>query len=479
MVTDKPFLMRNLAIQTDSYKAGHFRQYPPGTSRIMSYLESRGGMDYTIFFGLQYIIKKFLIQGVLGKNGSVINQAQLDRARKFWDNHFGDSASDRKETFNWRGWQRIIDTHDGRLPIRIRAVPEGTKVPQSNVLMTVENTDPECYWLTNWLETLLVQVWYPTTIATNSHMARTIITQFLEETGDPSLVDFKLHDFGYRGVTCDEQAGLGGMAHLTSFMGTDTVKGIVYAMEYYNSEMCGFSIPASEHSTMTSWGKDHELDAFKNMLNQHPTGLVACVSDSFDIYHACAQYWGTDLKDQILNRDGTLVVRPDSGDPVEVTRKVFEILWDKFGGHTNDKGFRVLDPHIRMIQGDGIDLGMLTGILATFKQHKISADNIAFGSGGGLLQQFNRDTARFAFKCCLATVDGEDRDVFKSPIAGVKPSKKGYLSLVKEANGSFHTVNDRDLHYSPNNLLEPVFENGEILREHTFEEIRERIKNQL
>jgi len=306
-------------------------------------------------------------------------------------------------------------------------------------------------------------------------MARTNINQYLEDTGDPTLIDFKLHDFGYRGVSCDEQAGIGGMAHLTSFMGTDTVKGIITAQQYYNAQMCGFSIPASEHSTMTSWGKDHELDAFRNMLDQHPTGLVACVSDSFDIYHACEQYWGTDLKDQILGRDGTLVVRPDSGDPIEVTEKVFEILWKQFGGTTNEKGYRVLDPHIRMIQGDGIDLNMLAMILANFKDKMISADNIAFGSGGGLLQQFNRDTGRFAFKCCHAIINGESRDIFKSPIAGSKPSKKGYLTLQKNDGGAFETINDRVLHYSDENLLEPVYENGVLLKDQTFAEIKARI----
>jgi nicotinamide phosphoribosyltransferase len=315
----------------------------------------------------------------------------------------------------------------------------------------------------------------PTTIATNSHMARTLIKRYLDDTGDPSLIDFKLHDFGYRGVTSDEQAGIGGMAHLTSFKGTDTVKGIITAQEYYGALMAGFSVPASEHSTMTSWGKEHELDAFKNMLDQHPTGVVACVSDSFDIYHACEQYWGTDLKAQILNRDGTLVVRPDSGDPIEVTEKVFEILWKQFGGTVNDKGYRVLDPHIRMIQGDGIDLNMLTRILMNFTDKSISADNIAFGSGGGLLQQFNRDTGRFAFKCCHAIVNGESRDIFKSPIGGSKPSKKGYLTLTTDDRGAYETINDKVLHYSDENLLQLVYEYGELKVDQKWDDIKARI----
>lgn len=460
-------LMQNPAVMTDSYKAGHYKQYPPGTTQIMSYFEARGdGTEQVVFFGLQCILLKHFV-------GQVITQEMLDEATKFWAAHFG-----RDDVFNREGWQYIIDKHGGRLPIAIWAVGEGTPVNTSNVMMKVWNTDPKCYWLTNWLETILVQAWYPTTIATNSREIKKVIASYLEETGDPAGLPFKLHDFGYRGVSCDEQAGIGGMAHLVNFMGTDTVKGIVYANEYYNSGMCGFSIPASEHSTMTSWGKEHEVDAFRNMLDINPSGLVACVSDSYDIYKACEKYWGEDLKDQIMNRDGTLVVRPDSGDPVEVTLRVFEILWDKFGGETNDKGYRVLDPHIRMIQGDGIDAAMVIEILESFKRNKISADNIAFGSGGGLLQKFDRDTYRFAFKCCQIIVDGESRGVSKAPIAGSKPSKAGDLVLIEGAGenaGNFGTSTREEANaYGLNDAMELVFLNGELMRHDDFDVVRKR-----
>ena len=452
-------LMTNPALKTDSYKAGHYKQYPLGTTHVMSYLEARGdGSEKTVFFGLQYVLMRHFV-------GRVITQEMLDEATKFWSLHFG-----RGDIFNREGWQYIIDTYQGKLPIAIHAVREGTPVNTSNVLVRVTNTDPKCWWLTNWLETLLVQVWYPTTVATNSREIKKILASYLEETGDPSLLPFKLHDFGYRGVSCDEQAGIGGMSHLVNFQGTDNVKGIVYAATFYKSGMCGHSIPASEHSTMTSWGKEHELDAFKNMLDINPTGLVACVSDSYDIYHACEQYWGTDLKDQIMSRDGCLVVRPDSGDPVEVTLKVFDILWDKFGGVTNEKGYRVLDPHIRMIQGDGIDKEMVRRILENFKVQKISADNIAFGSGGGLLQQFSRDTYRFAFKCCQVVVNGEACGVSKSPIAGSKPSKAGDLALFVTPDGSYTTIAVEAQDKA--DQLELVFLNGELMRFEDFETVR-------
>jgi nicotinamide phosphoribosyltransferase len=384
--------------------------------------------------------------------------------------HFGGG-----QVFNRAGWEHILNKHDGYLPVRIMAVPEGTVVPGRNVLMTLVNTDPDCFWLTNYLETLLVQTWYPVTVATQSREMKKIIMRYLEETGDPAGIAFKLHDFGFRGVSSVETAGIGGAAHLVNFMGTDTFEALVVARKYYGERMAGFSIPASEHSTITSWGKENEVDAMRNMLTQYPTGLVACVSDSFDIYKACSELWGKELKDEVLARDGTLVVRPDSGDPPVVVVKILELLWDAFGGEINDKGYRVLDPHVRVIQGDGIDFEMLEKILSAMKNNKLSADNIAFGSGGGLLQKLNRDTLKFAFKCSSITINGEEADVYKDPITDKgKGSKRGRLKLVKEdgAHGSVLTTvgpdDERD------DILELVFENGKTVKEDTFAEIRER-----
>jgi nicotinamide phosphoribosyltransferase len=318
---------------------------------------------------------------------------------------------------------------------------------------------------------LLVQVWYPSTVATQSRAMKQVLLTFLERTGDPALVSFKLHDFGFRGVTCPEQAALGGAAHLVNFQGTDTVAGLLLAREFYDCEMAGFSIPAAEHSTITSWGEEHEIDAMLNMLVQYPTGLVACVSDSFDIFRACSEYWGGALKSGVLARDGVLVVRPDSGDPPTVVVKVLELLGAKFGTSTNAKGHRVLHPKVRVIQGDGIDFEMLGRILEAMSAAGWSADNIAFGSGGGLLQKLNRDTQKFAFKCSSIVVNGEEREVFKRPVTDQgKKSKAGRLKLIAR-DGRPTTV---PLHEPGDDQLQVVFRNGEILRTSSFVEIRQR-----
>jgi len=447
----------NILLASDSYKISHWRQYPKGTQRVYSFMESRGGVHADVtFFGLQYLLTRYL-------EGPVVTAEDLAEATDFYRAHFG------ADLLNVDGWQHIIDKHGGRLPVEICAVPEGTVVPVRNVLMTIENTDPKVPWLTNFLETLLCQVWYPVTVATQSRAMRKLILDALEHTGDPSLVDFKLHDFGFRGSTSVESAGIGAAAHLVNFKGTDTVAGLVLARDYYSEPMAGFSVPASEHSTITSWGREHEVDAYRNMLDQFPTGLVACVSDSYDIYAACRDLWGTELRDRVLSRDGCLVVRPDSGDPPTVVVTVLDILGEKFGFTINEKGYRVLDPHVRVIQGDGIDYEMLGKILSAMERARWSADNVAFGSGGGLLQKVNRDTQKFAIKCSAVQINGEWRDVLKDPVTDPgKKSKAGRLRLVRE-DGVYKTVTGE----GPT-LLEPVFRDGVVLRRQTFADVRRR-----
>ncbi len=458
--------MDNIVLLTDSYKVSHWKQYPPKIETVYSYFESRGGKwQDVVFFGLQYYLKRYL-------SGPVVSQDRIDEADELFASHFGS-----RELFNRDGWESLLKKHGGRLPIRIKAVPEGTAVPSFNVLMTVENTDPEFFWLTNYLETLLVQTWYGSTVATQSREMRHLISKYLQRTGTEELVDFKLHDFGFRGVSSVESAGIGGAAHLVSFKGTDTIAGLTFAKKYYGEPIAGFSIPAAEHSTITSWGEEHELDAMRNMLQQFPTGIVACVSDSFNIFEACGDIWGGKLKADVLTRDGTLVIRPDSGDPVQVLVKghpnVLDILADKFGFTINAKGFKVLNDKVRVIQGDGIDFEMLDAILYAMKQKGYSADNIAFGSGGALLQKLNRDTLKFAFKNSSVVVDGVQRDVFKNPITDKgKQSKRGRLRLIRDQYGFFHTVHENDAPESADCLVE-VFRDGEILREWTFEQVRQ------
>jgi nicotinamide phosphoribosyltransferase len=454
---------RNLILQTDSYKFTHWKQYPPGTEFVYSYLESRGGMfGQTLFFGLQYYLKEYL-------SGPVVNEEDVREAQRFVDQHLGPGL------FNSGGWRHIVREHGGRLPVIIKAVEEGSIVDVSNVLMTIENTDPQCWWLPNYLETLLLKVWYPISVATLSRAIRRGFLAALERSGDPALIHFKLHDFGYRGVSSEETAGIGAAAHLINFKGTDTVAGIRILQKYYDSnEMEGFSIPAAEHSTITAWGREQEQQAYDNMLTQFPQGMVAVVSDSYNVYEACEKLWGQALHDKVVQRPGTLVVRPDSGNPREVVLKVLEILAAKFGFTTNGKGYRVLNPKVRVIQGDGVNYWTIQDTLTAMNRTGWSADNISFGMGGALLQQLNRDTQKFAFKCSNVTVNGEDRDVFKDPVEGHdKASKRGRLAL-HFTNGTWSTRQTHRDAVDHEDRLRTVFRDGELLVEQTVAQVRER-----
>lgn len=451
----------NILLMTDSYKVSHWKQYPPGTTHVFSYLESRGGAFSNVtFFGLSYIIQKYL-------TGPVVTREKIEEAATFFADHFGDES-----LFNRAGWEHILNAHGGHLPVIIRAVPEGTVVPIHNVLMTIENTDPAVPWLVNYLETPLAQVWYPTTVATQSREMKIMIQEAMEKSGaDMHTLPFKLQDFGYRGSTSHEAAGIGGAAHLVNFLGTDTMAALEVAQKYYFTRMAGFSIPAAEHSTITAWGRENEAAAYENMLDSYPKGLVAVVSDSYDVFNAVENIWGDKLRDKVLARDGVVVIRPDSGPPVETILELLHILGDKFGITVNTAGYKVLNPKVRLIQGDGIDREMLRSILNAMLEHKWSIDNIAFGSGGGLLQKVNRDTCRFAMKCSAVEINGEWHNVSKNPIGDTsKMSKAGRLSLAQDEYG-FYTVTGVSKEY---NHLEVVFSAGIQLGAPTLEEIRMR-----
>jgi nicotinamide phosphoribosyltransferase len=295
---------------------------------------------------------------------------------------------------------------------------------------------------------------------------------------------FKLHDFGARGVSSLESAGLGGAAHLVNFMGTDTVAGVLTARAYYHEPMAGFSIPAAEHSTITSWGREREVDAYANMLRQFakPGSLVAVVSDSYDIYTAIREYWGTTLRQQVIDSGATVVIRPDSGDPVEVVHQCLELLDEAFGSTVNGKGYKVLN-HVRLIQGDGVDPDSIRAILERITEAGYATDNIAFGMGGGLLQKLNRDTQKFALKCSAARVDGQWIDVYKDPVTDAgKTSQRGRLTLLRHVEyGSVKTVpipedatsaEDMRLPIGWAHAMETVWENGEFVCDWTFSEVR-------
>jgi len=467
MKTDK-----NMILLADAYKYSHHKLYYPGTNKIYSYLESRGGLfEQTVFFGLQYYLKHYL-------EGAVITKEKIEEASELLPQVFGRNDVFEKSKFNY-----ILTKHAGRLPVRIKAVPEGSVIPVQNVLMTIENTDPECFWLTNFLETLLMQIWYPCTVASLSHEIRKIVERYYDDTASYSSkegIDFVLNDFGFRGVSSVESAGIGDAAHLLSFRGSDTIEGSVFAKKYYRAQaMYGLSVPATEHSICTLLGERGELEVFTHVLKTFPTGIVACVSDSYNIFRACIEYWGSQLKNLVLSRDGTLVIRPDSGDPVFTLLKVFDILMDKFGYSVNEKGYKVLPPQVRVLQGDGIDIQTIRAIYGALKINGISAENLLLGMGGALLQKLDRDTQKFAFKCSYAEINGLGIDVQKHPVEidhhGVlrqsfKKSKAGRLKLVQTTEG-YKTVKETEIPEYQDHL-ETVFENGKILYDYKFDQIR-------
>ncbi|MCB9233827.1 MAG: nicotinate phosphoribosyltransferase [Bacteroidia bacterium] len=450
----------NFLLLTDSYKVTHWRQYPPNTTVVSSYFESRGGkFDEVTFFGLQYYLKEYLA-------GQVVTREKIEEAAGYFSRHFGDES-----LFNRQGWEHILEKHGGRLPVRIRAVPEGTVMPYHNVLITAENTDPACWWLTNYIESLLVQTWYGSTVATLSRQIREMIGAEMARTGSTDGLDFKLHDFGFRGTSSVESAALGGAAHLINFSGTDTLAALEFICRYYQTEeVYGHSIPAAEHSTITSWLRPNEAKAYANMLAQYPKGLVAVVSDSYDIMNACEKIWGGELRDQVLQREGTLVVRPDSGEPKLIVSEVVAALGNALGFTVNEKGFKVLNPKVRVIQGDGVNYESIGEILAELTSRGWAAENVAFGMGSSLLQNINRDTQKFAFKCSAAIVDGQEREVFKDPVTDPgKKSKRGRQKLVFDERTGWET---RRLDQPGEDRLVTVFEDGEIKKTWSFEEVR-------
>lgn len=464
MVADT--VLDNFILDTDSYKFSHYCQYPQVTTYIHDYIESRGGkFPQTVFFGLQYILKRYFTVR--------ITPEMVEDAREI--------AAIHGEPFPYDGWMYIAKELGGKLPIRIQAVPEGTVVPTHHVLVVVESTDEKVPWVVSWAETQLMRLWYPTTVATLSYHCKKNILHYLDKSSDDpqSEILFKLHDFGGRGVTCREQAGIGGLSHLVNFQGTDTLQAVVFGRKFYNCSMAGFSIPAAEHSTITSWGPAGEMHAYKNMLDQFggKFPLIAVVSDSYSLWNAVDVLWGDVLRQKVIDSGSTIIIRPDSGDPTTVVRETLIRLDRKFGSTINSKGYKVLN-HVRVIQGDGINYDSISEILDGVLGAGFSATNVAFGMGGGLLQsEVNRDTQKFAMKCSAVTVNGEMRDVFKDPITDPgKRSKKGRLELVRGlGTGEYRTIRLEDeIKHNEIRMLQTVYENGELLVDQSLDDIRKR-----
>lgn len=456
----------NILLQTDSYKFSHWRQNPPGTEYKNSYIEARGGaFGYTVFFGLQAWLKQL----------HQITPHDILEAAMLVTDHIG------KGVFDGRGFKELsgggYDPHDGNLPLVIEALPEGACVPHGVPLVQVRNTDARFPWLPAFIETALLRaVWYPSTVATVSREIKVVLKRYLDMTSDngDAVLPFMLHDFGARGASSGESAALGGMAHLVNFKGTDTVEALVAARKFYGEHMAGFSIPASEHSTVTCWGPEGETNFVRHMLQEFGGAgkIIACVGDSYDVF-AFARDITAELKDQIIASGGTLVMRPDSGDPVFVISEVMRLLMAKHGAQKNSKGYWVLPQYIRVIQGDGVDANSIDGILARLAEQRISAENIAFGMGGALLQKVNRDTCKFAMKTSAACINGEWRDVYKDPVTDIgKRSKRGIQTVVMR-DGKYAPIPLGD--FGPEmSELKKVWRDGHLLVDHKFSEIRER-----
>lgn len=452
---------QNRIMMVDSYKLSHKGMYPTGANYQFDYMESRGGLyPATMFFGLQAMLVKYFTDP--------ITQFEVVEAAEY--------AKEHGEPFDYEGWMYIANELKGKMPVRIRAVKEGTLVPVSNALVTIESTDPKVFWLVSWLETFFMKIWYPINVATRSFYVRKMLKEFSDATGS-GFVDFSYHNFGDRGSSSVEAAQIGGAAHLAvGFLGTDNFNSLKFINETYGERNVGFSIPASEHSTVTSWGEEYEFDMIANYLEQYKgSPIIACVMDSYNIFEAVNFITTGSMKDKIESSEyPTFVIRPDSGNPVEVIGALINIMEDNSVAFTmNDKGFKVWNKY-RMIWGDGINMDTMREILEYIIDRGYSSDNMAFGSGGWLMQQHDRDTQKFAIKCSAIQIGSEMRDVFKDPVTDHgKKSKKGVITLWKTENGFVTDMRNRAWEDKTIDALEVVFENGELKRKQTFTEIRE------
>lgn len=465
-------MRKNIVTNTDSYKFLN-NSMLNGVDNIYSYFESRNGSKYptTKFFGLQYLLKEYL-------DGVTVTQEMIEEASELAEAHLGSA-----EDFNREMWETIVNDYDGKLPIEIKAVPEGTEVPESNVLMTITLTEdnPKLVGVVNHLETLLTNVWASSTVATKSTYIKKLLIKYANETAmGLEHIPFQLHDFAQRSVKAPEVAGFNGASHLINFFGTDTVLAWETLRDYYNGDVrsIGYSVFATEHNFMMYKGPDGEKEVLGEILEARPKGIISVVSDTYDIYRFVDEYVGKYYKEQILNRDGVFVVRPDSltpecDTPAKVALWILESLWKNFGGELNVKGFKVLNPKVRVIYGDGLDENSITEILEHAKEAKFSSENLVFGCGSYLLDKHNRDTQRFAYKSSAMKIDGKWEGRYKKPLGSNKMSKKGRMKLVKTSD-TFITLTEYDDGYDEaTDELVTVYKNGKIVKEYTLDEVRE------
>ena len=463
LITDVPLILR-----TDSYKLGHYEQLVEGLEFSYVYLESRYGMTKTMFFGLQYILKRYFSERITMEMIDICEDFALRHGSKF----------------NRKGWELIVERYDGKLPLEFRALPEGTVTAQKTPLMVIVNTDRDFAWLPMYFEALIQRIWYSITVSTRSLEQKVIIGKFANESIDDDLVDvymdYCLNDFGARGVNCGEGASIGGMSHQVTSKGSDTLEGIWTAEQAYGTKtgMSAYSVFAIEHNVVLSSGEKREKELFSFLVKRYVANgeKVSVLPDTYDTDRAL-DYW-EELKDEVIaafkegGEKGCLIIRPDSGHAVTEPVRIVERLMEIFGYKINSKGYKVLPDFIRVIQGDGTDVKVITAIQDLMKSKKFSALNLVFGQGGKLLQAHGRDDGGFAMKASMMTINGVPTKTSKRPKADPnKHSKEGYFCVEFDEVGDivWKQVDDR----LDSGLLQPVWNTGELLRNQTFDEVRE------
>jgi len=489
--------MLNPTLMCDFYKLSHREQYPKDTKFVYSLLVPRSNKfynhsDHIVVVGFQALIKKYLIEHF---NKEFFNQPKEKVINEYKRIVKYTLMIDNPDT------SHLEDLHDlGYLPIEIYALNEGTIIKPKTPILAIENTDERFFWLTNYLETIIsTQTWQMMTSATLSYDLKQILNQYAFETvGTTDGVDFQAHDFAMRGMSSLESAELSSMGHLFNFKGTDTIPSILFAEKYYNTniekEVVGSSIPATEHSVMCANGNYETLDeyeTYKRLLTEvYPTGIFSVVSDTWD-------FWGNltktlpKLKDIIMNRNGTLIIRPDSGNPVKIIcgdpnaqteherKGAIEVLWDLFGGTYSDKGYKILDSHIGLIYGDSINIERATEICKQLKEKGFASTNVVLGIGSFSYQFNTRDTHGFAIKATYAKIGNKEKLIYKNPKTdeGIKKSHKGRVCVFEDGSWKDGLYLHDWLNLQNKNQLKKIFENGQLLKETSLSEIREMLNN--
>lgn len=491
---------------TDAYKLDHRRQYPDNTEGVLANFTNRGsrvdGVNHVVHFGLQAFLRNILMDGF-----KTFFEADEDAVAEDYE---------RKVTAllgpNEVGSDHIRELHQlGYVPVRFCAVPEGTPVPLRIPSFTVENTDPRFFWVTNYIETILsAEYWQPSTSATTAWVLRRLLDGAAARTSSsPEFVDFQAHDFSFRGLANAQAAGMSGAAHLISFKGTDSLTAIDHIDYYYSGDngFVGGSVPATEHSVMCALIEKFlredpeggrvlaENKAFERLLNLYETGILSVVSDTFDFWRVLTEIL-PNLKEKIMARDGKLVIRPDSGDPVEIIcgtvvatdllpngspqqKGAIEVLWDLFGGTVNSKGYRELDPHIGLIYGDSITFERAKQITSRLEAKGFATTNVVFGVGSFTYQYATRDTYGSAIKATWAEIENEDYNLQKQPATdnGLKKSATGRLAVVADEAGTLALIERATPDDEARSLLKPVWENGQFLVEQSFDNVRQTLKD--